>query len=181
MVPTIPCGLPEVSPILAGVSVWDRGGNDVGAVVRLSCITSIAPPRYTAEGFYYSSAAGTVTVTPLMTVTPGQIVVTTAVVGSPSSTAVIDDATTHVVKTATYGASGFGPSIVGMFCSTNWNAAVPCASSPRFKDIVFAGALVDGKPLASFAPAGSRLAGVGFTVTPSALNAAGRAFRDTYR
>ncbi len=170
-----PRGTYLTSSSLVGVSVWDVGGNDVGAVVKLA-FSPTGRPAYTAEGFYFNSVTGTTTVTKLkMSVAAGQTVVITAVAGSPSSTATVDDKTTGVSKTATFGASGFGPAITGDFCAMDWNAATACFAPPNFTKIKFSDVKDDGVALGSLPNSASSMSGI----SPSALTPSGLGFTDT--
>ncbi|MFI5035108.1 MAG: hypothetical protein ACHQFZ_02760 [Acidimicrobiales bacterium] len=179
VVPSVVC-TGSTAGVLFGTSVWDHGGNDVGAAVRVTCGSGSSAPSYSAVGFYYSTQTLKSTVTPVMQLVAGQVIRATSIAGSIKSTAVIHNVTTGASKTVTFGPTGAGSSLVGAFCTHHWNVAGPCARSPKFNTVTFTNVLVDGAALSSFAPTATKMAGTSYVVTPSGLGPAGKAFVDKY-
>ncbi len=186
VIPRVSCASPTPATILVGVSLWDRGGNDIGAVVKITCTPTSAPPTYTAEGFFFSQPTGAVSISPLaVSIAPGDTVATTATAASPA-TATVKDLTTGTSASATYTAVGAGPAFVGMFCSTNWNVPTLCGAPPSSSSVAFSKVFLDASTaLGKVSPPPTAQALVdpacAWSITPTAVDPTGTAFDEVYR
>jgi len=187
-VPKVTC--PSTSPAMSiGVAVPDVGGNDVEAVVAVSCsAVSPAPsPTYEAESLAYCNNA--LITTPLFAVSPGNKVVTTAT-GS-TGVATVDDLTTRKTGSQTNCPTGMNEAIYGVFCPVDWTTPAsppmgtpPCTVLPAFKNkrLHFSSATLHGTAIGKLPtpPTPWTLVAGGHMVVPGKLNKAGNAFSDTY-
>jgi len=181
-VPTITCPAGPTNSINAGDVLWDIGGQDVEAFVKLTCNPV---PSYLAETAYYAPP-GPPIVTGLFPVVPGNRIMATLTTKGAASTATVDDLTTHAKATTPYGPVGSGAGLFGMFCPTAWMPPAPpaplmgtppCTTLPSVTTpVLFGGATINGKYVATFAPTPYQLTVPPPVLFPGAIGRIGRAF-----
>ena len=118
--PKLSCPPGAVGTLYVGIGVADTGAAQSGAVIALSCSSTVTVPPYEAEVVEY--CMGATHVTRLFSVSPGDKVATSV----SSSGFTVDDLTTS--KSSTTGACFFGmnQAYYGAFCPSFFGASTPC-------------------------------------------------------
>jgi len=180
-VPKVTCARSGAGGISLGVATADLGGNSVEAVIAVGCRTSTAPPTYEAEAAVRCSGIpGTY---PMFAVRPGHRINVTSVSQKKNTTATVWDVTTVHGSTKQSCPTRMNAAIYGMFCPIGWTGQATgspsCGLVPKFADVEFTNASLNGRPLDSFAPTTYTLNAATEQITPSHLNPTGDDFTDT--